>query len=482
MKGDIPYFCCHANSTDLYHPLGKAKGNFFRVCNFDCLMEKIKLLSEADMESQLTFIRNSLIAQYSSPNHQFNGKKINYENYSNSSLTPNTSKQFLELAIQIGDELEKEAIFGSENDITWLGVNVNMNDQLMFSPVEFDLYDGLLGIGLFYANLYHVSKKEKYKILAEKTIHTAICNISNQLPISAFYGYGAYAYVLSNFSIIFDNQQYLLEARNVLEKAMVLINEDKSLDFLGGSAGLIITCIHIYQKTGESYLLEIANLCGELLLKKAVKQSTGIGWHSSQLTKPLTGLSHGSSGFSWSLAALYSVTRNEKYSNAVMESLNYERSLFDKKHQNWLDLRDETAKYSNPMWCHGATGIGMSRLMLMNYFPNDRDIENEIRVSLDQTLKNGFGGTHSLCHGDLGNLDLLLLVADQFQRNDLEELALKAGVNIASEVRAGKTRYGMPSGAKSPGLMLGKAGIGYGFLRLAFPRTVPSILTLGLNE
>jgi len=35
-------------------------------------------------------------------------------------------------------------------------------------------------------------------------------------------------------------------------------------------------------------------------------------------------------------------------------------------------------------------------------------IRAEIETALQTTLAQGFGGNHSLCHGDLGNLELLL--------------------------------------------------------------------------
>lgn len=85
--------------------------------------------------------------------------------------------------------MKNHAIFGKKDDVTWLGINQNYNDQLAFSPLEFDLYDGLLGIGLFYANLYHVTKKEDYKNIADKALNSALNYAENyplEFPLSAF--------------------------------------------------------------------------------------------------------------------------------------------------------------------------------------------------------------------------------------------------------------------------------------------------------
>ncbi|MCY7791980.1 type 2 lanthipeptide synthetase LanM family protein [Bacillus haynesii] len=484
IKGDIPYFYCHTDSVDLYHPLGKVKRNFFEISNYECLMKKANSLNKSDMEMQIELIQNSLAAQYPHETDSYNNKTKKIYALHNKTTDYYSPEQFLEVAERIGDEMKNYAIFGKKDDVTWLGINQNYNDQLAFSPLEFDLYDGLLGIGLFYANLYHVTKKEDYKIIADKTLNSALNYTESyplEFPLSAFYGYGAYAYVLSNFSFIFNCHDYLIEAKKILKRVIGSIEEDQSFDYLGGSAGLIIVCKHLYQKTGESYLIDIANKCGKLLVNKQERQMNGAGWRSNKLDTPLSGLSHGASGFTWALMALYEFTKNEDFKKAFIDSMRYEKSLFNKKEKNWLDLRKETGRYGSSMWCHGAAGIGMSRIMMSDY-TNNVELLNEIDAAVNQTLKNGFGITHSLCHGDLGNLDLLILAATKFKSENLKETALKIGSDVACSITKGNVRFGTVSGVKNLGLMLGQAGIGYGLLRLAFPEKVPSILTLQMNR
>src|SRR5699024_7412366 len=137
-------------------------------------------------------------------------------------------------------------ILGEEDDVAWLGINADDEEQFRFSPLEWSLYDGLLGIGLFYAYLYDVIKNEEYKILADKSLKTAVTMLmgTDNKSVSAYYGYGSFVYVLGNFSILFNNHSYLLQAKNMLKKALREVKEDTLLDYLGGSAGLIIVCIH----------------------------------------------------------------------------------------------------------------------------------------------------------------------------------------------------------------------------------------------
>ncbi|MEO1370770.1 MAG: lanthionine synthetase LanC family protein, partial [Acidobacteriota bacterium] len=90
----------------------------------------------------------------------------------------------------------------------------------------------------------------------------------------------------------------------------------------------------------------------------------------------------------------------------------------------------------------------------------------------------GFGGNHSLCHGDLGNLEVLLQLAGRFGVDAWRELSLQHATRVAREVLDRRWLCGLPRHAETPGLMLGTAGIGWGLLSLAHPGRVPSALSL----
>jgi lantibiotic modifying enzyme len=119
----------------------------------------------------------------------------------------------------------------------------------------------------------------------------------------------------------------------------------------------------------------------------------------------------------------------------------------------------------------------MARLRSLE-FVDDSQIRAEIDAALETTVADGFGGNHSLCHGDLGNVDLLLLAGARLDdpRWPAESRRL-AGMILGSIERNG-WRCGVPVAVETPGLMTGLAGIGYGLLRLAAPTQVPSVLTL----
>ena len=77
--------------------------------------------------------------------------------------------------------------------------------------------------------------------------------------------------------------------------------------------------------------------------------------------------------------------------------------------RNWSDLRtvdddaDAAPARTVTAWCHGATGIGLARLHSLDRL-DDPALVDEVQIALDTTLREGFGHTHALCHGDMGAL------------------------------------------------------------------------------
>src|SRR5262249_48856943 len=142
-----------------------------------------------------------------------------------------------------------------------------------------------------------------------------------------------------------------------------------------------------------------AIMCGEHLLRSAEPMPSGIGWVTSiKSSQPLTGLSHGASGFAWALFRLSRLTGDVAYRNAALEALAYERSQYRPQSRNWPDCRDESGVVTPDggtkvtcmtAWCHGAPGIGLMRLHCLPEL--DADMASaDIQAALETTLAEGF--------------------------------------------------------------------------------------------
>jgi lantibiotic modifying enzyme len=120
----------------------------------------------------------------------------------------------------------------------------------------------------------------------------------------------------------------------------------------------------------------------------------------------------------------------------------------------------------------------MARALSLARLP-DPVFHDEITTAVRTTRRIGFGTNHSLCHGDIGNLDLLLLGADALGRPEWRTEASGRMGAIMDSIDERGWITGLPHGIETPGLLHGLAGIGYGMLRMADPERVPSVLTLG---
>src|SRR5262249_6294351 len=94
------------------------------------------------------------------------------------------------------------------------------------------------------------------------------------------------------------------------------------------------------------------------------------------------------------------------------------------------------------------------------------------------TLARGFGRNHTLCHGDLGNLELLHEAGRVLGEQCWSDAADQLTAGILESIERDGWLCATPLAVPTPGVMAGLAGIGFGLLRLPEPEKVPSALTL----
>ena len=99
-----------------------------------------------------------------------------------------------------------------------------------------------------------------------------------------------------------------------------------------------------------------------------------------------------------------------------------------------------------------------------------------LRAAVDLVADGPVPRDLSLCHGELGTAEALL-VLDRLGYGVAEHRARRAGLVLSALERYG-AYCGVPNGVSTPGLLMGLAGIGYELLRLGFADRVPSALLL----
>ncbi|HEY6989665.1 MAG TPA: lanthionine synthetase LanC family protein, partial [Bryobacteraceae bacterium] len=282
------------------------------------------------------------------------------------------------------------------------------------------------------------------------------------------------------------------QALNLLESLSPDEVDRQGLDVISGSAGAIPVLLRIHQKYPGDSLMDLAVRHGERLLRTAHRNGEGWTWNtlSASAGRHLTGFSHGTAGIAWALLELFRAVGNTEYRVAAGHALAYERTEFSQMHRNWPDFRPMNERtppgtgepsYS-VAWCHGAPGIGLSRLRAYSILADDVCLaEAEIALATTMQLLGApalANQNFSLCHGAGGNAELLIEAAVVLGRSNLRAAAENAGwYGIETYLKARRPwPCGVVPGGETPNLMLGLAGIGHFYLRLCDPVKTPSVL------
>lgn len=478
--GDIPMFTTTPASRHIYSSQGNCIPDFIPQSSLDHTLQRLTQMSEADLAQQLWFIEASFATIPSGTDQR---------RWVGSQLRPSerevTPEQLLEEARAIGDRLAKLALH-NENGVNWAGLTPYKEKEWKIFPAGLELYNGLPGIGLFLAYLGAICGEERYTTLAGQALATTRHKASQLKKylksVGAFDGWSSLIYSFTHLGVLWNQPDLLAEAAGYAELVAELVGQDEAFDLLSGSAGAILSLLGLHSVTADSRVLGLAVKCGDHLISHSQSQAEGVAWSKGH-ELPLAGFSHGAAGIAYSLLALSQASKEARFAETAKAALEYERSLFSPEHRNWPDLRSEVVTgrkagtYFMSTWCHGAAGIGLGRLASLRYL-DDGQIRDEILVALETTFNESFGLNHSLCHGDLGNLETLL-VAGQVLGDAAYHQQVKT---LTASILDSRTRQGWLSGLalglEIPGLMTGLAGMGYQLLRLCDPAKIPSVLLL----
>jgi type 2 lantibiotic biosynthesis protein LanM len=483
-SGDVPVFTSRPNSRDLWTSEGERISEVFEQTAMALAREGLNRLGEEDLARQVSFIRAAIASA---------GEGALSRDYAPAprKLRLADQREAIDLARAVGVMLCQDAL---ENEFcaSWIGITpVGARERsTSLHPLGLGLYNGLSGCSLFLAYLAAVTGDKSYERIARKTLTLVRRHLdrgrASGVPVSslgAFSGLGGIMYTLAHLAVLWEDASLIDEAEALAADVPALIEADNALDVVGGSAGAIAALEVLNGISASDHLLNAAVLCGERLLLQQQPQGRGVGWKTVvDSSQPLTGFSHGAAGIAWALLKLAAWSGEARFREAAESAIAYERSTFVAEEANWPDYRagpgeDQSDALFKVAWCHGAPGIGLARIDSLPYM-DDRETREEIRIALRKTVESDFGMNHCLCHGDLGNLDILLHAAQRVDDSWWSE----AGKRLASETLATIAERGClgdtQTSLASPGLMIGLAGIGYGLLRLACPERVPSVLVL----
>ncbi|QKC95908.1 lanthionine synthetase LanC family protein [Mesorhizobium sp. NZP2298] len=394
---------------------------------------------------------------------------------------------WLGAAAEIGRRISAEAVWHGGRS-QWIGANPLPGQGLGavdYRTLSGGLYGGTAGIALFLAELSTRTGDSDLKRTALGAMRQALSRPG--LDVGLYPGMTGIALAAARIGSLLKNDWLLdkadLLARRVLRHDVVAGQHD----LIYGSAGRIVGALCL-ENMVKAPALKAAEKYGQALLTAAEHSSQGLSWPAQDPRggQNLTGLSHGTAGIAYALALLWRRTEEKSFRNAAEAAIAYEQTHFNSAIANWADLRTRPEEQKPAgtryacYWCHGAPGIALQRVWLARIF-NDPTYLEHARIGMKTTAEYASRSlrhkeeNYSLCHGVLGNAEVLLEWNSHTGGTDYSALALQAA---AEGLRLYGTSGRWPCGTiqgDTPGLMLGRAGIGYFYLRLADP-TVPSVL------
>lgn len=349
------------------------------------------------------------------------------------------------------------------------------------------LYDGFTGILLFLMWFYKIAESSRITVKwanLERELDKLERMNSVQKLNNLYFGKNSVAYLYLQYYLTRGNIEYLKKSINIIKQSEEEIIKDKKNDLVLGKAGNILLCCKIYEvSNNESILLIIKRLTQALIAETKLSTSGGVNWESDiNVSRPLTGLSHGNSGI---IIALIEASKTLKDQSLLMYAklaIEYEDSCFNKEVLNWPDFRIdnyynnenntitekllankkdlELKSYMNA-WCHGAPGVLCARINYLEVFNkklSNTQISNLIFKIYTETkkLKN-----NSLCHGISGNVAIIQNITRWIKNenfngliNDLVDSSLKKFRSDLVKVERQSTDFSLFTGITGVGLML----------------------------
>jgi type 2 lantibiotic biosynthesis protein LanM len=488
-QGDIPYFTTRPGSRDVWTTTGERLADFLPESGLERAARRLARFGEEDRARQEWLIRSSLSTARLEkespvrPTYPFRERPV-----------PATREELLAAARTAGDRLAAlafEEAFEDADQAHWMHVEYAGTDGWVLRRAQADLYLGLSGIAFALGSLGSVTGEETYTRLARRALaaqRRILAEEPTAVPeIGGFSGRGGLIYVLTHLGVLWDDPALLDEAEELALDLGPGIERDRHSDVTIGAAGCLLALLGLHRVRPSEAVWRLALRCGERILENAQPMGNGLGWVVAFASpEPLAGMSHGAAGIALALLWLGDESGDERFRRAALAGLAYERSLYAPEHRNWPDLRtgapesvglEGDARRYTCFWCHGAPGIGLARLAGLPFL-DDRIVRGEIEAAVETTLAQGFGQNHSLCHGDLGNLDFLLEAARATDDLALQERVGRLAGGILDGIETHGWLFGQPLGAEPLGLMLGLAGTVYGLARLAEPERLPNLLAL----
>lgn len=379
-----------------------------------------------------------------------------------------SATNFRMLAIEIGEQLLAEAVWEGECSF-WRTSHPAIGGQAVR-----DLYAGSSGTALFLVELFEVTGDARLldtALACGRWLWERPPAIARECEMPGLYfGESGPGYLYLRLWLASGDAAWLERARVMGDRVAAM--PQHSPDLMTGSAGTGVFQLALW-RAGEAGALErAAGLARHLWDAREPGEAV---WaipdgHETLSGKTYLGLAHGAAGVGLFLAE-YGIASGEQWAAAATTAIAEgliglgEPSLADGTGLTWSPTATPDQNHG-AYWCHGAAGI--ARFLVAAHALTGRSEFLAAAGRAGRTMLVGapwIGTTQ--CHGLAGNIDVLIDIWSATGGPELEA-ARRLGENLAAYRKPG----GWPGDSSeliTPDLIVGQAGIGAAFRRLAEP-------------
>lgn len=220
---------------------------------------------------------------------------------------------------------------------------------------------------------------------------------------------------------IIDSAVFVNRLFNIIHT--VINQSNVNCDILAGIAGILIVSCRMH----AVYPCRKTELTIKILTNKILTCANHHAENRVTWGRGWTGFSHGNAGTVYALTLANTIFHDKEIDKVIIKALRYENAFHISS--GWNDISTYNTGNDFNAWCHGATGIYMSRIAMQKEMnSNNAEIKDIIRADIahyNVTQQNRPPNTHlSLCHGIFGNA---MIDPDRYGTHfDTSELNLNA--------------------------------------------------------
>ncbi|MFI0366960.1 class IV lanthionine synthetase LanL [Actinomadura sp. 1N219] len=232
-------------------------------------------------------------------------------------------------------------------------------------------------------------------------------------PAGLYFGAAGAAWAVLDAGLALDDAELINGALAVADR---LPPAAPGPDVTHGTAGIGLTALHLWARTGREQYADRAASAADALVAGVEKGPDGLGWsapaqHESKLAgKRYHGFAHGVAGVGYFLIACAEATGRDDCRNlavAVGENL-LDAAAVTERSAMWGAGPGDAP--TAPYWCHGGAGIGAFLARLGAATGDERFVRYAERAA-EAVMEHRWRAPLGQCHGLAGNGDFLLDVA-----------------------------------------------------------------------